>query len=152
MTTTTYLGGGDASRHPAPLLAAAGEVRATRTWTGLAGSGRMALIDHRRRGRGRGCACSATRRCGAHHDLTDRHSCRGRKRSSCLRRTASRPTASSSSASPAPAYQRCWAAHHARGAILAGQNDYTIDSFQMITGRPPRPVVEFLHDHRAEFI
>src|SRR6201996_427905 len=31
----------------ASLLAAAPEVRATRTWTGLAGSGRVALMDHR---------------------------------------------------------------------------------------------------------
>src|SRR6478736_1761078 len=31
----------------ASLLAGAREVRASRTWTGLAGSGRMALIDHR---------------------------------------------------------------------------------------------------------
>jgi NAD(P)H dehydrogenase (quinone) len=31
----------------ASLLAAAREVRATRTWTGLTDSGRMALIDHR---------------------------------------------------------------------------------------------------------
>jgi uncharacterized protein YbjT (DUF2867 family) len=31
----------------ASLLAAAREMRASRTWTGLAGSGRMALIDHR---------------------------------------------------------------------------------------------------------
>jgi uncharacterized protein YbjT (DUF2867 family) len=51
----------------ASLLAAAREVRASRTWTGLAGSGRMALIDQ-------------------------------------------------------------------------------------ITGRPPRPVAEFLHEYRAEFV
>jgi uncharacterized protein YbjT (DUF2867 family) len=31
----------------ASLRAAAREVRASRTWTGLAGSGRVALIDHR---------------------------------------------------------------------------------------------------------
>jgi hypothetical protein len=31
----------------ASLLAAAPQVRASRTWTGLAGSGRMTLIDHR---------------------------------------------------------------------------------------------------------
>jgi NAD(P)H dehydrogenase (quinone) len=37
-------------------------------------------------------------------------------------------------------------------AILAGENDYTTDSFQQITGRPPRPVAEFLHEHRGEFI
>jgi uncharacterized protein YbjT (DUF2867 family) len=37
-------------------------------------------------------------------------------------------------------------------AILAGENDYTTDTFQQITGHPPRPVAEFLHEHRAEFI
>ena len=37
-------------------------------------------------------------------------------------------------------------------AILAGENDYTTGTFQQITGRPPRPVSEFLHDYRAEFV
>ena len=37
-------------------------------------------------------------------------------------------------------------------AILAGENDYTTDTFQRITGRPPRSVAEFLHDFRAEFV
>ena len=37
-------------------------------------------------------------------------------------------------------------------AILAGENDYTTDTFQQITGRPPRPVAEFLHEHRAQFV
>ena len=36
-------------------------------------------------------------------------------------------------------------------AILAGENDYTTGTFAQITGHPPRPVTEFLHDHRAEF-
>jgi hypothetical protein len=36
-------------------------------------------------------------------------------------------------------------------AILAGENDYTTGTFAQITGHPPRPVAEFLHDHRAEF-
>ena len=36
-------------------------------------------------------------------------------------------------------------------AILAGENDYTTGTFAQITGRPPRPVTEFLHDYRAEF-
>jgi hypothetical protein len=48
----------------ASLLAAAPEVRVSRTWTGLAGTGRMALIDHRDAA-WPGCACSPTRRCGA---------------------------------------------------------------------------------------
>ena len=37
-------------------------------------------------------------------------------------------------------------------AILAGENNYTTGTFQRITGRPPRPVAEFLHDYRAEFV
>jgi len=37
-------------------------------------------------------------------------------------------------------------------AIPAGENDYTTDTFQQITGRPPRPVAEFLHEHRADFV
>jgi uncharacterized protein YbjT (DUF2867 family) len=37
-------------------------------------------------------------------------------------------------------------------AILAGENDHTTDTFQHITGRPPRPVSEFLHDFRAAFV
>ena len=36
-------------------------------------------------------------------------------------------------------------------AILAGENDYTTGTFAQITGRPPRPVAEFLHRYRAEF-
>jgi hypothetical protein len=67
------------------VLAAAREIRASRTWTGLADGGRMALIDHR--------------------DVAE-----------------------------------------------AGMRDYTTDTFQQITGRPPRPVAEFLHEHRQEFL
>ena len=37
-------------------------------------------------------------------------------------------------------------------AILAGENDYTTGTFQQITGHPPRPVAEFLHHYRAEFV
>ena len=37
-------------------------------------------------------------------------------------------------------------------AILAGENDYTTETFQQIVGRPPRPVSKFLHDYRTEFI
>jgi hypothetical protein len=36
-------------------------------------------------------------------------------------------------------------------AILAGENHHTTGTFRQITGRPPRPVAEFLHHHRVEF-
>jgi hypothetical protein len=29
---------------------------------------------------------------------------------------------------------------------------YDMGTLQQITGRPPRPVAEFLHEHRAEFL
>ena len=54
----------------ASLLAAAGEVRASRTWTGLAGSGRMALIDHRDAAEAGLRVLTDPALWGAHHDLT----------------------------------------------------------------------------------
>ena len=53
----------------ASLLAAAREVRASRTWTGLAGSGRTALIDHRDAAEA-GRVLTDPALLGAHHDLT----------------------------------------------------------------------------------
>jgi uncharacterized protein YbjT (DUF2867 family) len=54
----------------ASLLAAAHEVRTSRTWTGLAGSGRMALIDHRDVAEAALRVLTDPARWGAHHDLT----------------------------------------------------------------------------------
>src|ERR1700757_3634832 len=54
----------------ASLLAAAREVRASRTWTGLAGTGRMALIDHRDVAEAALRVLTAPTLWGAHHDLT----------------------------------------------------------------------------------
>src|SRR6185369_10075920 len=52
------------------LLAAASEVRASRTWTGLAGSGRVALIDHRDAAEAGLRVLTEPALWGAHHDLT----------------------------------------------------------------------------------
>ena len=54
----------------APLLAAAREVRASRTWTGFAGSGRTALIDHRDAAEAGLRVLTDPALWGAHHDLT----------------------------------------------------------------------------------
>ena len=54
----------------ASLLAAAREVRASRTWTGVAGSGRMALIDHRDVAEAGLHVLTDPTLWGAHHDLT----------------------------------------------------------------------------------
>ena len=52
------------------LLAAAPEVRASRTWTGLAASGRVALIDHRDAAEAGLRVLTDPALWGAHHDLT----------------------------------------------------------------------------------
>src|SRR6185295_9417693 len=54
----------------ASLLAGAHEIRASRTWTGLAGSGRMALIDHRDAAEAGLRVLTDPALWGAHHDLT----------------------------------------------------------------------------------
>ena len=97
----------------ASLLAGAHEVRASRTWTGLAGSGRIALIDHRDAAEAGLRVLTEPALWGAHHDLTGPSPGRGRRRSSCFRRSSastspsgSRPSGSSSRASSTPGYRR----------------------------------------------
>ena len=144
----------------ASLLAAAPEVRASRTWTGLAGSGRMALIDHRDAAAAGLRVLTDPALWGAHHDLTGPVPMSWPEALELLsaelgepvtfRVAAERQFLDRLTGAGVPAgtaellITREW-------AILAGENDYTTSTFQQITGRPPRPVAEFLHEHRAEF-
>jgi NAD(P)H dehydrogenase (quinone) len=145
----------------ASLLAAAREVRASRTWTGLADRGRMALIDHRDVAEaGVGVLTDPALR-GAHHDLTGPTPMSWPEALELLSAelgelitfqvAAERELLECLTGAGVPAgtaellIAREW-------AILAGENDYTTDTFQQITGRPPRPVAEFLHDHREQFV
>ena len=144
----------------ASLLAAAREVRASRTWTGLAGRGRMALIDHRDAAEAGLRVLTDPRLWGAHYDLTGPVPLSWTEalellsaelgepvtfRVAAEREFLERLTGAGVSAGTAELLiTREW-------SILAGENDYTTDTFQQITGRPPRPVAEFLHEYRAEF-
>jgi uncharacterized protein YbjT (DUF2867 family) len=101
----------------ASLLAAAREVRASRTWTGLADSGRMALIDHRDAAEAGLRVLTDPALWGAHHDLTG----------------------------PVP---MSWPEAL---ELLSAELGEPV-TFQQITGRLPRPVAEFLHNYRAEFV
>jgi uncharacterized protein YbjT (DUF2867 family) len=134
--------------------------RASRIWTGLADSGRMALIDYRDVAEAGLRVLTDPTLWGAHHDLT------GPVRVSwpealellsaelgepvTFRIAAERQFLEGLISAGVPAGRaellvtREW-------AILAGENDYTTDTFQQITGRPPRPVAEFLHEYRPEF-
>jgi NAD(P)H dehydrogenase (quinone) len=144
----------------ASLLAAAGEVRASRTWTGLAGSGRMALIDHRDVADAGLHVLTDPALWGAHHDLTGPVPLSWPEALDLLSAELGEPVTFKVAAErqfldrltgagvPAGTAEllitREW-------AILAGENDYTTGTFGQITGRPPRPVAEFLHQYRAEF-
>jgi uncharacterized protein YbjT (DUF2867 family) len=145
----------------ASLLAAAPQVRASRTWTGLAGSGRMALIDHRDAAEVGLRVLTDPALWGAHHDLTGPVSLSWPEALALLSAELGEPVTFqvaaerqylkhlTSAGIPAGTAEllitREW-------AILAGENDYTTGTFQQITGHPPRPVTEFLHDYRAEFL
>ena len=145
----------------ASLLAAAREVRASRTWTGLAGRGRMALIDHRDVAEAGLRVLSDPALWGTHHDLTGPALMSWPEALELLsaelgepvtfRVVAEREFLERLTGAGVPAgtaellITREW-------AILAGENDYTTGTFQQITGHPPRPVTEFLHDHRAGFL
>jgi uncharacterized protein YbjT (DUF2867 family) len=145
----------------ASLLAAAREVRTARTWTGLARSGRMALIDHRDAAEAGVRVLTDPALWGAHHDLTGPVLMSWPEALELLSAELGEPVtfrveaeqqfldrligAGVPTATAELLITREW-------SILAGENAYTTDTFQQITGRPPRPVAEFLHEYRAEFV
>jgi NAD(P)H dehydrogenase (quinone) len=145
----------------ASLLAAAPEVRASRTWTGLAGTGRMALIDHRDAAEAGLRVLTDPALWGAHHDLTGPALMSWPEALQLLSAELGEPVTFRVEAEQ-QLLQRLIGAGVPAGeaqllitrewAIIAGENDYTTGTFEQITGRPPRPVVEFLHDHRTEFV
>ena len=145
----------------ASLLEGAPQVRASRTWTGLAGSGRMALIDHRDAAEAGLRVLTNPALWGAHHDLTGPVLLSWPQALELLSAELGEPV-TFQVAAERQFLQRLTGAGVPAGtaellitrewAILAGENDYTTGTFQQITGHPPRPVAEFLHHYRAEFL
>ena len=145
----------------ASLLAAAPEVRASRTWTGLADSGRMALIDHRDAAEAGLRVLTDPALWGAHHDVTGPVPMSWPEALEVLSAELGEPI-TFRVATEAQLLQRLIDAGVPAGtaellitrewAILAGENDYTTSTFERITGHPPRPVAEFIHNYRAEFV
>ena len=145
----------------ASLLAAAGEVRASRTWTGLAGSGRVALIDHRDVAEAGVRVLTDPVGWGSHHDLTGPALMSWPEALELLSAELGK-TVSFRVASERELLERLTAAGLPAGeaellitrewALLAGENDHTTATFEQIVGRAPRPVAEFLHSHHADFV
>jgi NAD(P)H dehydrogenase (quinone) len=143
------------------LLAAARGGGTSRTWTGLAGSGRIALIDHRDAAEAGLRVLTDPALWGAHHDLTGPTPMSWPQALELLSAELGEPV-TFRVAAERQFLERLIGAGVAAGtaellitrewAILAGENDYTTDTFQQITCRPPRPVAEFLHEYRAEFV
>jgi uncharacterized protein YbjT (DUF2867 family) len=145
----------------ASLLVAAGEVRATRSWTGLAGTGRVALIDRRDAAEVGLNVLIDPSLWGAHHDLTGPVPMSWPEAIELLsaelaervtfRVVTERELLERLIGGGLPAGEaellvaREW-------SILAGENDYTTDTVRRITGHAPRTVAEFLHEHRAAFV
>src|SRR5262249_42200543 len=143
------------------MLAAAPEVRASRTWTGVADRGRTALIDHRDAAAAGLRVLTDPALWGAHHDVTgpvplswpealevlaaeigEPVTFRVTSEQQLLERLTKRGV-------PAGEVELLTAREW---AILAGENDYTTHTFQEITGRAPRPLADFLREHRADFV
>jgi len=145
----------------ASLLAGAPEIRASRTWTGLADSGRMALIDHRDAAEAAVRVITDPALWNAHHDLTGPQAMSWPEALEVLSAELGEPV-TFKVAAERPLLERLIAAGLPAGmvelliarewAILAGENDRTTDTFEHITGRPARPVTEFLHEFRAQFL
>jgi NAD(P)H dehydrogenase (quinone) len=144
----------------ASLLAAAAEVRQSRTWTGLADTGQVALSDHR------DAADLAVRVLidsslwGSHYDTTGPRLfswpealgvLSGELGEKVTFVTASeRDLIGKLTSQGVPAGQaelliaREW-------ALLAGENERVTTTFADVTGRPPRTVEDFLHENREIF-
>jgi NAD(P)H dehydrogenase (quinone) len=143
------------------LLAAAPEVRASRTWTGLASSGRVPLIDHRDVAEAGLRVLTDPALWGAHHDLTGPIPLSWPQALEILSTELGETVTFRVAAEP-ELLGRLMGAGIPGGeaelliarewSILAGENDYTTDTFPRITGRPARPLANFLHEHRAEFV
>ena len=143
------------------LLAAAREVRTSRRWTGLADSGRMALIDHRDAAEAGLRVLTDPALWNAHHDVTGPVLMSWPEALEVLSAELGEPVTFRVADGTTLLEHLIGAGVRAgeaelliarEWAILAGENDFTTDTFQQITGRPPRPLGEFLHEYRAEFV
>ena len=142
------------------VIAAAAEVRQSRTWTGLAGTGRAALSDHRDAADLAVRALTDPSLRGGHYETTGPQLfswpealevLSGELGEKVTFVTASeRDLIGRLTSRGVPAGQaelliaREW-------ALLAGENERVTTTFSDLTGRPPRTVEDFLHENREIF-
>ncbi len=144
----------------ASLLAGAPEIKATRTWTGLAATGRVALSDPR------DVADAAVRilgdpsTWGQHHDLTGPRQVSWPEALQVLSEELGE-TVTFRTTGAFELVRRLTSAGVAAGqaellvtrewAIMAGENERVTTAVRDLTGHEPRTIEDFLHENRELF-
>jgi NAD(P)H dehydrogenase (quinone) len=145
----------------ASLLVGALEVRASRTWTGIADTGRVALIDHRDVADAVVGIITDPTTWGRHHDLTgpmqfswpeamDLLSAELDQTVTFKTTTELRLIGQLIDAGVAPGQAQLLITRE--WAILAGENERTTAAVRELTGHDPRTVSDFLHENRDLFM
>jgi NAD(P)H dehydrogenase (quinone) len=144
----------------ASMLAGAAEIKASRTWTGLANTGRVALSDHRDTADAAVRVLTEPSTWGQHHDLTGPRQVSWPEALQVLS-TELGETVTFRTISAIELIQRLTQAGVAPGqaellvtrewAIMAGENERTTDTVRELTGHEPRAIEEFFRENRELF-
>ena len=144
----------------ASLLAGAAEIKATRTWTGLAGTGRVALCDPRDVADAAVRVLSDPSTWGQHHDLTGPRQVSWPEALEVLSRELGE-TVTFRTTGPFELVRRLTSAGVPAGhaellvtrewAIMASENERVTSTVCDLTGHEPRTIEDFLHENRELF-
>jgi NAD(P)H dehydrogenase (quinone) len=144
----------------ASMLAGASEITMSRTWTGLASTGRMALIDHRDTADAAARVLTDPTIWGQHHDLTGPRQVSWPEAIQALS-TELGETVTFHTADPIELIRGLTRAGVAPGqaellvtrewAIMAGENERTTGTVHELTGHEPRTIEQFFHENRDLF-
>lgn len=144
----------------ASVLAGAPEIRATRTWTGLADTGRVALSDHRDVADAVVRILTGPPAWGQHHDLTGPRQVSWPEVMQVLSAELG-ATVTFRTTTALELIQRLTRAGVAPGqaellvtrewAIMAGENERVTPQARDLIGHEPRTIEDFFHENRALF-
>jgi NAD(P)H dehydrogenase (quinone) len=144
----------------ASMLAGAPEIKVSRTWTGLASTGRVALIDYRDAADAAVRVLTEPSAWGQHHDLTGPRQVSWPEALQALSAELGE-TVTFRTASAIELIRRLTQAGVTPGqaellvtrewAIMAGENERTTGTVRELTGHEPRTIEEFLHENRELF-
>jgi uncharacterized protein YbjT (DUF2867 family) len=144
----------------ASMLAGASEIKMSRTWTGLAGTGRVALIDHRDAADAAVRVLTEPSTWGQHHDLTGPRQVSWPEALEALSAELGE-TVTFRTSSAIELIQRLTQAGVTPGqaellvtrewAIMAGESERTTGTVRDLTGHEPQTIEEFFHENRDLF-